>query len=312
MDFSFWPTTARPWPDLLAGCQWAETNGWHGVWVPDHFMTNVPVGPPVDEELAPWLEAWTTQAALAALVPRVRIGTMVGGNRYRHPALVANMAGTVDEISGGRLVVGLGAGWQENEHQRYGIDLGSVAARSDALEEACAVIRGLLDGQRTTFAGEHYALDEAPCAPAGFEGRRIPLLVGGKGEQRTLRTVARHADQWNMWAYPHEVAHKREVIARWCDEVDRDPAEIRITISAMGRLCESPEERERVSARLGNHGGLVGASVGEIRDAVGAYAEAGVDELVIADFNLPLDRRSDLLDELQQDVFVDFGDFSRQ
>jgi len=305
MDFSFWPTTAQPWADLLRGCQWAEAQGWHGVWVPDHFMTNVPVGREADEELAPWLEAWTTQAALAALVPRVRIGAMVSGNLYRHPAVVANMAGTIDEISGGRLVVGLGAGWQENEHARYGIELTGPADRSDRLEEACRVIRGLLDQPRTSLAGEHYELDGAPCEPSGH-GRRIPLLVGGKGEKRTLRTVARHADEWNVWAFPHEVAHKRRVIEQWCDEVDRDPAEIRITISVMARICESAKQRDQVLDRLGNHGGLVGAGVDEVREAAGAYAEAGVDELVIADFNLPLDRRDDVLGQLQAEVLDEF------
>jgi len=310
MDFSFWPSTAQPWADLLRGCQWAEAHGWHGVWVPDHFMTNVPVGvdPNGDQgrqELSPWLEAWTTQAALAALVPRVRIGAMVSGNLYRHPAVVANMAGTIDEISGGRVVVGLGAGWQENEHARYGIELTPPAVRSDQLEEACRVVRGLLDDPRTSFSGTHYELDGAPCEPSGGD-RRIPLLVGGKGERRTLRTVARYADEWNVWATPEEVEPKRRVIERWCDEVGRDPAEIRITISAMARFCDSSRQRDQVRARLGNHGGLVGSSADEIRTAAGAYADAGVDELVIADFNLPLDRREEVLDRLQQEVLEEF------
>ena len=307
MDFSFWPTTAQPWADLLRGCRWAEANGWHGVWVPDHFMTNVPLGDDAaaDAELAPWLESWTTQAALAALVPRVRIGAMVSGNLYRHPAVVANMAGTIDEISGGRLVVGIGAGWQENEHARYGIELTGPGDRSDQLEEACRAIRGLLDDDRTTFSGRHYELHDAPCEPSGH-GRRIPLLVGGKGEKRTLRTVARHADEWNVWATPDEVEPKRRVIARWCDEIGRDPADIRITISAMARFCDSPRQRDEVRRRLGNHGGLVGASVAEVRDAAAAYAAAGVDELVIADFNLPRDRREDVLGRLQQEVLEEF------
>ncbi len=305
MDFSLWPTTAQPWADLLAGCQWAEAQGWHGVWVPDHFMTNTAVGVESDEELSPWLEAWTTQAALAALVPRVRIGAMVSGNLYRHPAVVANMAGTIDEISGGRVVVGLGAGWQENEHARYGIELTPPAVRSDQLEEACQVIRGLLDAPRTDFAGAHYELDGAPCAPSGH-GHRIPLLVGGKGERRTLRTVARHADEWNVWALPEEVGPKRRVIEKWCDEVGRDSAEIRITISAMARFCDSISQRDQVTDRLGNHGGLVGASTEEIVDAAGAYADAGVDEMVIADFNLPLERREDVLGRLQTEVLEQF------
>jgi alkanesulfonate monooxygenase SsuD/methylene tetrahydromethanopterin reductase-like flavin-dependent oxidoreductase (luciferase family) len=312
MDFSFWPTTAQPWPDLLRGCTWAEANGWHGIWVPDHFMTNVPVGADPDgddgrAELAPWLEAWTTQAALAALVPRVRIGAMVTGNLYRHPAVVANMAGTIDEISGGRCVIGLGAGWQANEHARYGIELTGPADRSDRLEEACLVIRSLLDEPRTSVGGDHYVLDGAPCEPSGHAGHRIPLLVGGKGEQRTLRTVARHADEWNVWATPDEVAPKRRVIERWCDEIDRDPAEIRITIAAMVAFCDGPADRDRVRARLGNHGGLVGADVDEVRAAVDAYAAAGVDELVIADFNLGRDRREDVLGRLQAEVIDALG-----
>jgi alkanesulfonate monooxygenase SsuD/methylene tetrahydromethanopterin reductase-like flavin-dependent oxidoreductase (luciferase family) len=305
MDFSFWPTTAQPWPDLLRGCRWAEANGWHGVWVPDHFMTNVAVAERSDEELAPWLEAWTVQAALAALVPRVRIGAMVSGNLYRHPAVVANMAGTIDEISGGRFVLGIGAGWQENEHARYGMELGTPAGRSDRLEEACRAIRGLLDDSRTSMSGAHYSLDDAPCEPSGA-GRRIPLLVGGQGARRTLRTVARFADEWNTWALPHEVAPLREVIARWCEEADRDPAEIRITISLMARFCDSEHQRDQVRDRLGSHGGLVGSSADEIRSAAAAYAEAGVDELVVADFNLPRAAREDILGRLQHEVLEEF------
>jgi alkanesulfonate monooxygenase SsuD/methylene tetrahydromethanopterin reductase-like flavin-dependent oxidoreductase (luciferase family) len=305
MDFSFWPTAAQPWTDLLRGCRWAEENGWHGVWVPDHFMTNVPMDDSSDAELAPWLEAWTTQAALAALVPRLRIGAMVSGNLYRHPAVVANMAGTIDEISGGRCVVGLGAGWQENEHARYGIDMGDPKSRSDRLEEACEVIRSLLDNSRSTMTGAHYVLDDAPCEPSGA-GRRIPLLVGGKGEKRTLRTVARFADEWNVWALPHEVGPKREVIARWCEEFDRDPSEIRISIAVMARFCDSEQHRDKVLGRLGNRGGLVGSSVDEIQAAAGAYADAGVDELVIADFNLPRAEREDILGRLQQEILEGF------
>lgn len=302
MDFSFWPTSAQPWPDLLRGCRWAEARGWHGIWVPDHFMTDEAAGrvdtvPPV-----PWLEAWTALAALAALVPRVRIGAMVSGNGYRHPALVANMAGTLDEISGGRAVVGLGAGWQENEHRRYGIDFGTVTERAERLDEACAMIRGLLDDDHASFEGVHYRLDEAPCAPSGVGGRRIPLLVGGAGPRRTLRTVARHADEWNRWATPDEVGPARATLARRCEEVGRDPGEIRVTIAVMTRFCDSPRQRDEVRARLGNHGGLVGSSTEEIRDLAGAYAEAGVDELVVADFNLPRDRREDVLERLQVEV----------
>lgn len=305
MDFSFWPTTNQPWPELLQGCQWAESHGWHGVWVPDHFMTNRPADTPDDQELEPWLESWTTQAALAALVPRVRIGAMVSGNLYRPPAVIANMAGTIDEISGGRCVVGLGAGWQENEHARYGIDLGTARSRSDRLEEAAQVIRGLLDQQRTDFDGQHYRLDAAPCEPSGHGGRRIPLLIAGKGERRTLRTVARFADEWNVWAFPEEVGPKLESIARHCEAIDRDPGEIRVTIAVMARICDSSHQRDRVIERLGNHGGLVGGSAEEVRDAVGAYIDAGVHELVVADFNMR-EGREEKLEEFDAEVVSAF------
>lgn len=305
MDFSLWLSTAQPWPDLLRGAQWAEAHDWHGIWVPDHFMSNVPVGEPSDAELAPWLEAWTTQAALAALVPRVRIGAMVSGNLYRHPAVLANMAGTIDAISGGRLVLGLGAGWQENEHARYGIGLGSLQERSDRLEEASAMVTSLLRRPRTTFTGKHYALDQAPCEPSG-EDRPIPLLIGGKGEQRTLRTVALHADEWNMWALPHEVPAKREVLNRWCDEFDRDPAEVRITIATMAWICDTTAEADEMRSALAGRGGLIGASAAELREAAAAYAEAGVDEIVVADFNLPSGAREDVLGRLQDEVLDGF------
>jgi alkanesulfonate monooxygenase SsuD/methylene tetrahydromethanopterin reductase-like flavin-dependent oxidoreductase (luciferase family) len=305
VDFSLWLSTAQPWPDLLHGAQWAEAHDWHGVWVPDHFMTNVALGEPSDAELAPWLEAWTTQSALAALVPRVRIGAMVSGNLYRHPAVVANMAGTVDAISGGRLVLGLGAGWQENEHARYGIALGSLRERSDRLEEASAAITSLLRRPRTTFTGEHYVLDGAPCEPSGGD-RPIPLLIGGKGERRTLRTVALHADEWNMWALPGEVAAKRGVLARWCEEFERDPAEIRVTIATMAWICENSAEADEMRAALGSRGGMIGASTEELREAAAAYAEAGVDEIVLADFNLPTGAREDVLGRLQVEVLDEF------
>ena len=301
MELSYWARTAQPWSDILEGCRWAADNGWHGVWVPDHFMLDLPVGDVDDGELFPYLESWTVQAALAAAVPRVRIGAMVASTTFRHPALVAKMAGTIDEVSAGRCVVGLGAGWQQNEHRRYGIELGDPSTRSDRLEEAAAVIRALLDRDRTDFSGAHYELADAPCAPAGYAGRRIPLLIAGPGEQRTLRTVARHADEWNAWADPWEVPDKRAVISRWCEEIERDPDEIRITVAAMTRFCDAEAEAEGVRKRLGNHGGLVG-TVDQIRQSIADYAKAGVDELVVPDFNWPVEQREDTLSRLQAEV----------
>jgi alkanesulfonate monooxygenase SsuD/methylene tetrahydromethanopterin reductase-like flavin-dependent oxidoreductase (luciferase family) len=298
MELSYWASSSQPWEDILAGCRLAEANGWCGVWVPDHFMSE-PTG---DEDLlserAPVLEAWTLQAALAALVPRVRIGAMVSGNTYRHPAVLAKMAVTVDHISAGRSVLGLGAGWQVNEHEHYGLELGSPGRRSDRLEEACEVIVSLLRNGRTNFTGEYYRIQDAPAEPKPVSGR-LPLLVAGRGEARTLRTVARFADEWNAWALPDEIAAKRAVIARWCDEIDRDPDEIRVTIASLVHLCDDETEADRVREALAHRGGLVGTTE-QVAAALAAYAAAGVDEVVVPDFNIAVGDRADLVAALSE------------
>ncbi|MCH7790592.1 MAG: TIGR03560 family F420-dependent LLM class oxidoreductase [Acidobacteria bacterium] len=293
MELSYWASSSQPWDDIVSSCRLAEANGWCGIWVPDHFMSEPSGEDDPKSELSPVLEAWTLQAALAALIPRVRIGAMVSGNTYRHPAVLANMATTVDHISGGRSVLGLGAGWQVNEHEHYGIELGSPGRRSDRLEEACAIITSLLRNERTTFQGEHYKVIDAPAEPKPLADR-LPLLVAGRGEQRTLRTVARFADEWNAWALPDEIAGKREVIERWCTESDRDSAEIRITIASLVVRCGDEDEAAAVRSALGHRGGLVG-TVDQIASALASYAAAGVDEVVVPDFNIAAAERDEFV-----------------
>ncbi|MDH4169641.1 MAG: TIGR03560 family F420-dependent LLM class oxidoreductase [Acidimicrobiia bacterium] len=300
MDISYWASSARSWTDIVDGCRWAETQGWHGVWVPDHFMPDVGDAASSDAELGPVHEAWTLQAAIAASVPRVRVGAMVAGTTYRHPAVVAKMAATIDHISGGRFVLGLGAGWQLNEHRHYGLDLGSPAERSDRLEEACHVISGLLHEDRTSFDGEYYRLDDAPCEPKPVQ-ERLPLLVAGRGERRTLRTVARFADEWNAWALADEVPGAKAVLRRWCDEIDRDVDDIRITVAAFVHICDTDDEAGPMRDALAHRGGLVG-TVDQLRRAVADYASAGVSELVIPDFLVDPDRRDELLGRFQVEV----------
>ena len=135
MRISFWPTPSLPYRETLELALHVEATGWDGLWLADHFMPNA------DDTSEPWPEAWTTLSALAAVVPRIRLGTLVTGNTYRHPAVLAKMAATVDHICGGRLVLGLGSGWQENEHEQYGIEFGTVATRLERLDEACQVIK---------------------------------------------------------------------------------------------------------------------------------------------------------------------------
>lgn len=307
VDLSFWATSGQSWPALVEGCQWAEADGWHGIWVPDHFMGSTTgfarsadgPAPEVDPELAPMLEAWTMLGALAVLVPRVRLGVMVSGTTYRHPAVLAKMAATVDHISEGRVVLGIGAGWQENEHRRYGLDLGDPATRSDRLEEACAIVSGLLREPRTDFSGRFHQLEGAPCEPKPIGP--MPLLVGGGGEQRTLRTTARWADEWNVWGRPADIAHKLEVLRRHCEEIGRDPATIRITASALLVICDDESRAAELGAEHGHRSGLVG-TVDQLRERVAAYTEIGVDELVIPDFNISRAERNDLLGRFRTDV----------
>lgn len=301
MKLSFWATSGQPWPDLLAACQRAEATGWDGIWVPDHFMPlaggygDEAEPPAEDPELSPVHEAWTMLGALAAVVSRVTLGAMVTGNTYRHPAVLAKMAATVDHISGGRLVLGLGAAWQENEHRRYGIPLGSARERSDRLEEACQVIKALFSQERSTFDGRYYQLHDAPLEPKPVQAT-LPLMIGGGGERRTLRTTARYADEWNAWGPPDLIAKKMAILDEHCGAVGRRPDDIRRTAAAMLWLAADADEAARVRAPMAHRGGLVGTS-DELRATIERYAEIGVVELVVPDFNLG-SRRNEMLDRL--------------
>src|SRR5256885_7808555 len=235
MRFSVWPSPMRPWDEVLEVSRHAEATGWDGVYYADHFMPNDMTGDnPLD---GPTLECWTVLAGLAAATDRVRLGSLVCGNTYRHPAVLANIAAATDHVSNGRVVLGLGAGWQENEHKAYGIDLFDTRTRLDRFEEACAIVRSLLHDPRTTSAGKHYTITDAPCDPKPVQAH-LPLLLGGGGEKRTLRIVAQHADEWNVWGTVELVAQKSDVLAGHCESVGRDPSTIVRSTQAMMFLSE--------------------------------------------------------------------------
>jgi F420-dependent oxidoreductase-like protein len=276
MRFSFWPGPNNSWEDVLFLSQHAERTGWDRIWFADHFMPNAA------DVSGPTLECWTVLTALAALVPRVRIGPLVVGNTYRHPAVLAKMAANVDIISGGRLVLGLGAGWQENEHAAYGIPFYTVGQRLRRLEEACELITRLLSEPRTTFEGRYYQLTEAPLEPKPIQ-RPVPILIGGGGEQMTLRIAARYANEWNTWGSPGHLAQKIGVLEQRCEEIGRDPREIERSANALLVLTEDKAVLERVK---GSGRPVIGGGVGEVTEIIGAYREAGVDEVIIPDFNL--------------------------
>lgn len=293
MRFSVWPNPGRAWQDVLAVVTHCEEAGWDGAYVADHFMPNDPQGAqPLD---GPVLECWSVIAALGAVTSRLRLGSLVAGNLYRHPAVLANIAATVDHITGGRLVVGLGAGWQANEHAAYGIDLLATKERLDHFEEACAVIRSLLAEQRTTFAGEHYRITDAPCDPKPVQDR-VPLLVGGRGERRTLRIAARYADGWNAWTTPEVFRHKSQVLDRHCAEVGRNPAEISRSTQALVHLSADASALEKVRAGASPMPQVVGTPA-EMVDQLAGYAEAGVDEFIVPDWTMgSVQRTRDTLD----------------
>jgi len=198
-----------------------EIEVFESAWNWDHFY---PLAEPFD---GPNLEGWTMLAALAQATSRLRVGAMVNGMHHRHPAVTANMAATLDHISGGRFELGMGAGWNVMESDAYGIPLGTLKDRSDRFEEGIEVIVSLLTQTSTNFSGEWFQLENAWCEPKPVQDR-IPIVIGGKGKQRTLRTAARFADQWDM-TFPSEASEWTEldeVLRGHCVRVGRDQSEI--------------------------------------------------------------------------------------
>ena len=296
MLFSLKPRVREPFSAVLELTQHAEATGWDGVWIADHLMPNT------ESAEGPIGECWTILSALAAVVPRLRLGSMVVGNTLRHPAVQAKMAAQVDVISGGRFTFGLGAAWQENEHLAYGIPFHTVGGRAGRLEEAAAVISSLFSQDRTTFEGRFYQLTNAPLQPRPVQQPQ-PLLIGGGGERRTLRTVARYANAWNIWGTPDILAQKGAVLDQHCADVGRDPAEI--TRSAQALLVFADNEEQAEGAR-GREATITG-NAEQLREIVERYAEAGVDELIIPDFNLgTLEQKKAAYDRFMNEVISHF------
>lgn len=245
----------QTWAQILDEFQVAEDLGFDHAWLVDHFVDTD--GSPD----LPCLEAWTLLAALAAKTSRIRLGVLVSSNTFRHPALLAKEAVTVDHVSGGRLILGIGTGWHEDEHRRFGIDLPPVGERVDRLEEAIVMIRGLTSQQRTTFAGRYYRLDDAPFQPRPVQAR-IPLLIAAH-RPRMLRLAARYADQWDTFAtlpgsatdgIGTPVADRIAALDAACAEIGRDPAEIRRSTWAGPEVYESAgafEDWVRINRALG-------------------------------------------------------------
>ncbi len=297
MELSLWPTTSQPWPDLLDAVRHAEATGWHAAYVADHFMGD---GAAFGAESAPWLEATAVLAALAGATARIRLGSLVLSATYRHPAVVANWAATVDHASGGRLTLGVGAGWQENEHHQYGLALGPPGQRIRRLDEHLTVVRSLLDRPSTSFAGEWFQLDGALCEPKPLQ-RPLPVLVGGKGD-RMLGLVARHADAWNMWSLPPAMRARSEVLARRCEEIGRDPATLRRTTQARVLVTGDRHRANAFVDALAPRAAVAGPP-SAFAEVAAEWAAAGVDEVIVPDWDLGTGaERADRLDALHDAV----------
>jgi F420-dependent oxidoreductase-like protein len=277
MRFSYWPEPSQAFSEVKALTSHVEQTGWDGVWLADHFMPNT------EDPSGPYPEAWTTIAALAAVIPRIRIGTLVTGNTYRHPAVLAKMAATVDHICNGRLVLGLGSAWQENEHQRYGIPFYTVGSRLKRLEEACQVIRGLFTENRFSFDGKFYQITDAPLDPKPVQ-HPLPLLIGGGGEKVTLRITAKYANEWNVWGTVDTLKHKMSILDQHCADIGRDPKEISRSAVALLFLSDDEAFIKRVTEDAKRV--VIAGNITKVQDTVAAYKEAGVDELIVPDWTM--------------------------
>ena len=215
------------WNDMLD--VWREADRielFESAWNFDHFE------PIFSDRSGPCLEGWSLLAAMATATSRIRIGCQVTGMPYRHPSVLANIATTVDVISGGRLIIGLGAGWNSDESQALGIDLPPLKERFDRFEEGIQVITALMSEERANFSGRYFTLDEAYCEPKPIQRPHPPIAIGGNGERRTLRAVARFAQHWNSVLTDTAAWQaKREVLRERCAEVGRDPSEIETSVN---------------------------------------------------------------------------------
>ena len=296
---------AQTWSGVLDLWRHVEATGWDIACVTDHFMPNTKA------REGAVLESWSTLSALAALVPRIRVGTIVLGNTYRHPAVVAKMAAQVDIISGGRLLLGLGAGWQENEHEAYGIPFYTMRERLLRLDEACQVIRSLWTRKRSDFTGRYYQLSDAPLDPKPVQTPHPELMIGGGGERITLRAVARNADLWNVWGGPKVVARKGAILDEHCRALGRDPKTVRRSANMSLLITDKPEEVEKlaetIATRMGRHAAdardtCLGGTPDQIREQLGQLRAAGADTLFIPTLFRPLPELRRDLDRFMAEI----------
>jgi F420-dependent oxidoreductase-like protein len=266
----------------------ADRSGFHWISIWDHFYPAMIV--PGDAQ-GTCYEAVSIMTALAAETRQVRVGSLVYCIAYRHPAVLANAMVTVDHVSGGRMELGLGAGWSQIEFDAYGIPFLPIKDRLDQLEEGVQIIRSLFTQETTTFQGKYYRVSDARCDPKPLQ-KRPRIWVGGMGEKRLLRMVAKYADGWNVpFVGPDVFAQKNRVLTQWCEKEGRDAWHVLRTINlglALGRNeAEASRKREGLRAQFGAalpfiEAGMLIGTPQEVVDRIGAYVQAGADWIIVA------------------------------
>jgi F420-dependent oxidoreductase-like protein len=288
-----WPQRTT-WPEFRDATLAAEAAGWDSVWVWDHLLA---IQGPWQQ---PIFEGWALLNAAAAITERVRLGLMVGANTFRNPGVTTKLATTLDHVSNGRAILGIGGAWFEREHEAFGIDFGaSVGERLDKLEEAVPLMRRLFDGEQVSHQGRFYTLTNALCEPRPVQ-THLPILVGGSGPKKTLRTVARHADAWNTSGEPHEVKRHLEILAAHCADADRSMSEIELTISFPTIIRDNVAQAEaKRGAQLAYNGvtdggGSVPLLLGSptvVADTLRPYLKLGFSTVVVR-MPAPFDRET--------------------
>jgi len=275
---------------LIQQVEAAEASGFDRVFLMDHFYQLPGLGAPEDY----MFECYTTLGALSQRTATMRLAALVTGNTYRNPAVLAKIVTALDHVSGGRATLGIGAGWFELEHNAFGIPFGTFGKRFEMLEEALNIVLPMLRGERPTLHGKHYSVTEAINSPAPIS--RIPVMIGGSGEQKTLRMVAQYADESNLTCLSHEIPRKLDALAAHCEQLGRDRSEIKVTKLVMMIIGRTHDEAEAaVDTFVANHGWpkevvdlvrprLTLGDPDEIGAAIRELVDLGIDGVVI---NLP-------------------------
>lgn len=271
------------WPSFRDAALAAEANGWDSVWTWDHLLA---IFGPWEQ---PILEGWTALAALGPITERVRLGLMVGANTFRNPGVTAKLVTTLDHVSDGRAVLGIGAAWFEREHDAFGIDFGaSPGGRLGWLDEAVMLLRRLLDGERVDHDGPRYTMRDALCEPRPVQAH-LPILIGGSGRRKTLRTVAERGDAWNTSGSAEQITDALRTLERHCADVGRDVSTIEKTVSfhiVLRDDAAAADERTRElltanDVAIDDFGGYIADTPTAVADELRRYLDMGFETFIV-------------------------------